>query len=88
MDDLGACALAVASALPSAQKHILGVKLRPLVAKSFPESANTHIGVLLELDNSVLRRLLLGSEQLLRWKVDEAFRILGQVASNPHTAAE
>ena len=68
---------------PRRRSRCLCVKLFPLVAKSSPERAN---GALLELDNSLLLTLL-DSEQLFRWKVDEAIRIMDQVAPTPQATA-
>ena len=68
-------AVALAAALPSVQKKMIGEKLYSVMARSFPELAGKLTGMLLEMDNSVLLTLL-DSEQQLWSRVDEALRVL------------
>mmetsp|Transcript_42963 Transcript_42963/g.70881 ORF Transcript_42963/g.70881 Transcript_42963/m.70881 type:complete len:138 (+) Transcript_42963:3-416(+) len=59
------------------QKQMLGEKLYPMVAKYQPELAGKITGMMLEMDNNELMRLL-DSEQQVRSKVDEALRVIQQ----------
>jgi len=59
------------------QKQMLGEKLYPMVAKYQPELAGKITGMMLEMDNNELMRLL-DSEQQVRNKVDEALRVIQQ----------
>jgi len=68
-------AAALAAAPPAIQKQMLGEKLFPAIAKMQPELAGKITGMMLEMDNSELL-ILLESEQQLRFKVDEALRVL------------
>lgn len=68
-------AAALAAAPPAIQKQMLGEKLFPAIAKLQPELAGKITGMMLEMDNSELL-ILLESEQQLRFKVDEALRVL------------
>lgn len=68
-------AAALAAAPPAVQKQMLGEKLFPAIAKLQPELAGKITGMMLEMDNSELL-ILLESEQQLRYKVDEALRVL------------
>ena len=68
-------AAALAAAPPAVQKQMLGEKLFPAIAKIQPELAGKITGMMLEMDNSELL-ILLESEQQLRYKVDEALRVL------------
>ena len=68
-------AAALAAAPPAIQKQMLGEKLFPAIAKIQPELAGKITGMMLEMDNSELL-ILLESEQQLRYKVDEALRVL------------
>jgi polyadenylate-binding protein len=68
-------AAALAAAPPAVQKQMLGEKLFPAIAKLQPELAGKITGMMLEMDNSELL-ILLESEQQLRFKVDEALRVL------------
>jgi polyadenylate-binding protein len=68
-------AAALAAAPPAIQKQMLGEKLFPAIAKLQPELAGKITGMMLEMDNSELL-ILLESEQQLRYKVDEALRVL------------
>ena len=68
-------AAALAAAPPAVQKQMLGEKLFPAIAKIHPELAGKITGMMLEMDNSELL-ILLESEQQLRYKVDEALRVL------------
>lgn len=68
-------AAALAAAPPAVQKQMLGEKLFPAIAKMQPELAGKITGMMLEMDNSELL-ILLESEQQLRYKVDEALRVL------------
>merc|ERR1740121_3275129 len=69
-------ASALAAAPPSVQKHMIGEKLFPMIAKYQPELAGKITGMMLEMDNSELL-ILLESEQQMKGKVDEAMRVLG-----------
>jgi polyadenylate-binding protein len=68
-------AAALAAAPPAMQKQMLGEKLFPAIARIQPELAGKITGMMLEMDNSELL-ILLESEQQLRYKVDEALRVL------------
>jgi polyadenylate-binding protein len=68
-------AAALAAAPPAIQKQMLGEKLFPAIAKMQPELAGKITGMMLEMDNSELL-ILLESEQQLRFKVEEALRVL------------
>jgi polyadenylate-binding protein len=68
-------AAALAAAPPAVQKQMLGEKLFPAIAKIQPELAGKITGMMLEMDNSELL-ILLESEHQLRYKVDEALRVL------------
>jgi polyadenylate-binding protein len=68
-------AAALAAAPPAMQKQMLGEKLFPAIARLQPELAGKITGMMLEMDNSELL-ILLESEQQLRYKVDEALRVL------------
>ena len=68
-------AAALAAAPPSVQKQMLGEKLFPAIARIQPELAGKITGMMLEMDNSELL-ILLESESQLRYKVDEAMRVL------------
>jgi len=59
------------------QKQMLGEKLYPMVAKYQPELAGKITGMMLEMDNNELIRLL-DSEQQVRNKVEEAMRVIQQ----------
>ncbi|XP_057785698.1 polyadenylate-binding protein 7 [Salvia miltiorrhiza] len=65
----------LAAAPPEKQKHILGVRLFPLVSHHQPELAGKITGMLLEMDNSELLVLLDSPESLAR-KVEEAVQVL------------
>jgi polyadenylate-binding protein len=54
---------------------MLGEKLFPAIARLQPELAGKITGMMLEMDNSELL-ILLESEQQLRFKVEEALRVL------------
>jgi polyadenylate-binding protein len=68
-------AAALAAAPPAVQKQMLGEKLFPAIARLQPELAGKITGMMLEMDNSELL-ILLESEQQLRFKVEEALRVL------------
>ena len=68
-------AAGLAAAPPAIQKQMLGEKLFPAIARLQPELAGKITGMMLEMDNSELL-ILLESEQQLRYKVDEALRVL------------
>ena len=68
-------AAALAAAPPAIQKQMLGEKLFPAIARLQPDLAGKITGMMLEMDNSELL-ILLESEQQLRYKVDEALRVL------------
>lgn len=68
-------AAALAAAPPAMQKQMLGEKLFPAIARIQPELAGKITGMMLEMDNSELL-ILLESEHQLRYKVDEALRVL------------
>merc|ERR1719226_64011 len=72
-------AATLAAAPPTVQKQMIGEKLFPAIAKFQPELAGKITGMMLEMDNSELLRLL-ESEQQLRHKVDEALRVLSTSA--------
>jgi polyadenylate-binding protein len=68
-------AAALAAAPPAMQKQMLGEKLFPAIHRIQPELAGKITGMMLEMDNSELL-ILLESEHQLRFKVDEALRVL------------
>jgi polyadenylate-binding protein len=60
---------------PQAQKQQLGERLFPLISRHRQDLAGKITGMMLELDNSELIRLL-ESESILKRKIDEAVRVL------------
>ena len=72
-----------ATAPPSVQKQMIGEELYPKVAKYQPDLAGKITGMLLELDNSVLLRLLACEKHMspplqLEAMINEAMRVLAQ----------
>jgi len=65
----------LASANPQEQKQMLGERLYPLINNIYPEWAGKITGMLLEIDNAELLHML-DSQESLREKVEEAFRVL------------
>jgi len=68
-------AAALAAAPMGVQKQMIGEKLFPLIARISPELAGKITGMMLEMDNSELL-ILLESEQQLRYKIEEAIKVL------------
>eukprot|EP00927_Polykrikos_kofoidii_P025624 TRINITY_DN2298_c0_g1_i1.p1 TRINITY_DN2298_c0_g1~~TRINITY_DN2298_c0_g1_i1.p1 ORF type:complete len:666 (-),score=141.10 TRINITY_DN2298_c0_g1_i1:178-2175(-) len=68
-------AAALAAATAPVQKQMIGEKLYPLIAVHQPELAGKITGMMLEMDNSELL-MLLETEDQLKFKVDEAMRVL------------
>lgn len=65
----------LAAAPPGMQKQMLGERLFPLVSRQQPEMAGKVTGMMLEMDDSELIMILESPEQL-KFKVDEALRVL------------
>merc|ERR1719476_802553 len=65
----------LAAAPPAVQKQMIGEKLFPAISRFQPELAGKITGMMLEMDNSELL-MLLESESQLKFKVDEALRVL------------
>ncbi|CEP14029.1 hypothetical protein [Parasitella parasitica] len=70
-------ASSLAAAAPEVQKQMLGERLYPLIEKQEPENAGKITGMLLEMDNDELLRLV-GDEQSLQQRVQEAKNVLKQ----------
>jgi polyadenylate-binding protein len=68
-------AAALAAAPMGVQKQMIGEKLFPLIARISPDLAGKITGMMLEMDNSELL-ILLESEQQLRYKIEEAIKVL------------
>eukprot|EP00974_Lingulodinium_polyedra_P130635 11214578-Lingulodinium_polyedra.AAC.1 len=60
----------LAAAPPSRQKHMIGERLLPAIARHQPELAGSTTGMMLEMDNRELLTLL-ESEQRFRNMIDE-----------------
>ena len=77
----------LASAPPKEQKQMLGERLYPLIQTMYPDLAGKVTGMLLDLDNSELLRMLVDRERL-RKKVDEAIAVLQRYQSRDKHQAQ
>eukprot|EP01045_Picozoa_sp_COSAG04_P004813 COSAG04_NODE_214_length_20089_cov_206.678189_19_plen_1118_part_01 len=73
---------ALAQAPPPKQKQMLGERLHPLVQRQQPDLAGKITGMLLELKNSEVLRLL-DSQQELDGKIVQALKVLEEAPSPP-----
>ncbi|OBZ91397.1 Polyadenylate-binding protein, cytoplasmic and nuclear [Choanephora cucurbitarum] len=69
------------SVSPEAQKQMIGERLYPLINEQEPEYAGKITGMLLEMDNMELLRLL-GDKASLHSKIEEAVDVLKQHLAN------
>lgn len=76
-------AAALAAAPAQVQKRMVGEKLYPTVVRLQPDHANKIVGVMLEVDNDVLLKLLESDEQMKH----HVERAMGRIVGSPKIPA-